>query len=163
MKSKNRKPQRESMLWKEAQGAQDMRRKWTAEGISRDGWCLHGVRAYIPFIYTVGNYQIDLPELLVMGSDRADPILNAVCKFMREINRPFDDGELLEFGDICILKSLNVGDEAKKEYTDYIGDYYGIKDYAVQQILVPDPSGRYPDDPGCETPYCLVPVLARHH
>ena len=35
-------------------------------------------------------------------------------------------------------------------------------DYAVQQIVIPDRLGRYPDDPQCDRPYCLIPVLGRN-
>lgn len=115
-----------------------------------------------PFMYTIGNHELRLPELLMIGTDQGGSILNKVCGIMRKNNRPFQDGELIDLGGKFPLKSLNAGDEAKKEYTLFVGAYYETDDYTVQQIVMPDRSGRYPDDPLCEAPYCLAPLLTAH-
>ena len=132
--------------------------------IRQYGWQLQGVMGdedNFPFIYSIGNQEVGLPELLMIGN-RDGSTLNALCKIMRENNRPFENGELIDLGGKFPLKSLNAGNEAKKEYTLFVGAYYETDDYTVQQIVMPDRSGRYPDDPQCEYPYCLVPVLTTH-
>lgn len=130
--------------------------------IRRHGWQLQGVlgdEEHFPFIYTIGNYQLGLPELLVIGTGEAAHSLNSICERMRKNNRPFENGELIDLGGKFPVKSLNAGDQAKEQYTLFVGAYYGTDNYAVQQIVLPDTSGRYPDDPQCEAPYGLVPLL----
>ena len=133
--------------------------------IRRYGWQLQGVMGdedNFPFIYSIGNQEVGLPELLMIGSHRDGSALNALCKIMRENNRPFENGELIDWGGKFPLKSINAGDEAKDKYTLFVGAYYRTDEYAVQQVLMPDRFGRYPDDLRCEYPYCLVPVLTTH-
>jgi hypothetical protein len=159
------KTQRKSTLQTEAKDTQDPFHDRTSEIIHRYGWKLQGVlgdEEHFPFIYTIGNYQLGLPELLVIGTAQAAHPLNLACERMRKNNRPFLNGELIDWGDKFPLKSLNASDEAKEEYTLQVGAYYGTNGYAVQQILLPDTSGRYPDDPKCEVPYCLIPILTAH-
>ena len=133
-----------------------------AKHINQHGWRLQGVfgdEENFPFFYTIGNHQIGLPELLMIGSDRDADVLNWVCDKLRTNKRSFRDGELIYGYTKLPLKSLNAGDEAKREYTIQVGQYYETEDYSVQQIVIPDKSGRYPDDPRCDVPYCLVPLL----
>ena len=67
------------------------------------GWRLMGVLPdpdessnslirYIPFIYTIGNYECGLPELLMIGCTYGGA-LNAIVARMRNYNRAFTDGE----------------------------------------------------------------------
>ncbi len=112
---------------------------------------------YIPFIYTIGNYECGLPELLMIGPGYAGG-LNAIVARMRNNNRAFTDGETIDLGGKSKPKAFRASDEAR-EYTFQVGEYYGTNDYAVQQIVLPDTSGRYPDDPRCDVPFCWVPLL----
>lgn len=111
----------------------------------------------IPFIYTIGNYECGLPELLMIGATPGGA-LNGIVAIMRNNNRAFTDGETIDLGGKCKPKAFWANDEAR-EYTFQVGKYYRTNDYAVQQIVIPDSFGRYPGDPQCDLPFCLVPVL----
>jgi len=135
----------------------------TAELIDRFGWKLCSVCGdddHFPFIYTVGNFEWGLPELLVI--DCVDSrVLNSLCELMRKRRCRFWDGELIESRYYKYpVKALNTNDDAGK-YTWQVEAYYGIDTYAVQQIVIPDSFGRHPGDPQCEEPCCLVPILNR--
>ena len=132
------------------------------------GWMLMGVLPdpdessnsvirYIPFIYTIGNYECGLPELLMIGCTSGVPLNKIVAK-MRNYNRAFTDGESIYLGAKFQPRAFWANDQAR-EYTFQVGEYYGTNDYAVQQIVIPDTSGRYPDDPRCDVPFCWVPLL----
>jgi hypothetical protein len=135
----------------------------TPELDARLGWRLYGDCGdddHFPFIYTLGNCEWGLPELLAI--DCADGrVLNSLCKMMRQRRAPFWDGELikLEYYEHP-LKAINTNADAV-EYTWQVAAYYGHDIYAVQQILIPDSLGRYPGDPQCEAPRCLVPICVQ--
>jgi hypothetical protein len=119
-----------------------------SEDISLQGWALQGVlgnESRSHAMHTIGNHQLGLPELLMLGDNRIAPILNAVCEVMRKNNRPFRQDELIDLGAVFPLRILN--DEATKCFTQRVGNYYGTNDYDVQLILMPDIFGRYPDEP----------------
>ena len=135
-------------------------KKDTKSIIDRCGWKLCGVfgdRKHFPFMYTIGNYECSLPELLMIGSKNGG-VLNCVCEIMRKRNRPFKDGELIDFGTNFPLKVLN-GNDAARVYAWQVDAYYGTDKYTVQQIVIPDPAGKYPGDPQCVPPFCWVPIL----
>ena len=111
---------------------------------------------YIPFVYTIGNYECGLPELLLFGP--AYRTLNAITARMRDNDPAFGDGETIDLGGRCKLKAFWANEEARK-YTVQVGEYYSTNDYAVQQIVIPDTFGRYPGDPQCDRPFCWAPVL----
>ena len=72
----------------------------TAELIDRFGWKLCGVcgdHDHFPFIYSVGNYELGLPELLAIDCVNGH-VLNSLCEIMRQQNGPFRDGELIRIG-----------------------------------------------------------------
>jgi hypothetical protein len=97
-----------------------------SEEISRRGWFLQGVWADIEFVYTIGNHQVGLPELLMVGCNPilATYFLNLVVETMRRNNRPFEAGELIDWERKFPLKSVNVSDELKKStfFDDYTLD-----------------------------------------
>ena len=139
-----------------------------SQTISDYGWRLVGVIPdpdessnspirYVPFIYTIGNYECGLPELLMIGHVYAGA-LNAIVASMRNNNHAFTDGEIIDLGGKSKPKAFWANDEAR-EFTVQVGVYYGTNDYAVQQIVFPDPSGRFPDDPRCDRPFRFVPLL----
>ena len=156
--------QRKYTMHTEATKVRDPFYSRIAKHIREHGWRLQGVlgdEENFPFFYTIGNHQLGLPELLLIGSyDNAD-ILNWVCDKLRRNARPFRDGELIYGYTKLPLKSLNAGDEAKEQYTVQVGQYYGTENYAVLQIVIPDKSGRYPDDPKCDVPFCWIPLLRK--
>lgn len=125
------------------------------------GWKLCGVLGtdeHFPFIYTLGNYECGLPELLMIGWRDGGEALNLVCELMRKRNRPFRHGELIDLGAKFPLKALNGNDEAR-EYAWQVDAYYGSDKYTVQQIVIPDTAGKYPGDPRCKPPFRWVPIL----
>lgn len=119
-----------------------------------------GVEGNAPsFAYTIGNWIThELPELLTVGLVDP-PVLNMLSEQMIRRRRAFDDGELVDLGGRCSLMVINAGKLAKANYTIQAGRFYGHERYAVQQVLIPDKHGRFPDDPACEPPYRDMPVL----
>jgi Domain of unknown function (DUF4262) len=118
----------------------------------------------LPFSYTIGNYEQGLPELLLVAnlpSQTAGALLNEMGRRMRAAGRPYNDGERVSFGGKLLVKIIEAGGHAKKEYTIQVGRYYGIPDdeYRVQQVLMPDANGVFPDESGCQKPYSEQPVL----
>lgn len=110
----------------------------------------------LPFIYTIGNHQRNLPELLIVGGGQAfGGILNHLCEKMRERGRAFDNGELVSLGGAYPVKIVDVPTEICEPFTFQVGRYYQVKDYRVQQVMACDPHGRFPGDPGCQEPYEL--------
>jgi hypothetical protein len=143
-----------------------------SQTISDYGWRLVGVIPdpdessnsfirYIPFIYTIGNYECGLPELLMIGCAYVGDTLNAIVARMRHNNRAFVGGESIDLGKRFQPKAFWANEEAR-EYTCQVGRYYGTNDYAVQQIVIPDTFGRYPGDPQCDLPFRLVPLLSNN-
>lgn len=114
----------------------------------------------LPFMYTVGNHQNGLPELIIMGtiSTQIGYLMNVLGRKMREKGRPFEDQELVDLGGRYPVKIVN-GNGFAKAYTLQVENYYCTDEYQVQQVLICDQKGRFPDDPHCELPYSLQPIL----
>jgi len=112
------------------------------------------------FAYTIGNASpgVGLPELLVIGTNDA-AFLNELSQKMIERHAAFDDGELVQLGGKFPLKIINADRRAHSEYTIQAGQYLGHENYRVQQVLISDRSGRFPDEPDCQPPYSKMPVL----
>jgi len=108
-----------------------------------------------PFIYTIGNHQRGLPELLIVGNYGASfaAILNDLGRRMRERNRPFDNGELVSLGGSFPLKMVDVPSTVNETFCIQVGRYYGTEEFRVQQAVLCDPKGRFPGDEGCDRPY----------
>jgi hypothetical protein len=109
----------------------------------------------LPFIYTIGNHGRSLPELLIIGNCNSTfaGILNELCELMRKRGRAFDDGELVNLGGQYPLKIIDFPLMAREEFTYQVGQYYQTDDYRVQQIVLCDSSGHFPDEPACAAPY----------
>lgn len=118
-----------------------------------------------PFVYTIGNNDAGLPELLLIGD--ADEvygrIVNILGQIQRERGTPFTVGELVDFTATLPARIIDAGRKGRKEYAVQAGVYYGRQDIAVMQVLLPDRNGRYPGDPDCEAPYCKQPLLTTRH
>lgn len=111
----------------------------------------------LSFTYTIDNHIHGLPELLVIGTHEGY-FLNALSEMMLQRGCAFTDGELVPNGKVSV-KIVNANARAREEYTIHAGWYPGTDDYAVQQVLLPDENGRFPDDPKCQKPFCTVPIL----
>jgi hypothetical protein len=112
------------------------------------------------FAYTIGNQEKGLPELLIVGN--FDPklvtlILDRMSDQMLEQGKPFDDGTVVNFGSTDSVAVWNTNAAALR-YTYQAGQFYGNEDYKVQQVVMPDRKGRYPEDPLCHKGY-KVPVM----
>lgn len=114
-----------------------------------------------PFVYSIGNHERGLPELLLVGS--ADELVlrlvNHLGDIQRQRARPFIHEERVSLGGNFPVRILDVGKAAHDEYTVQAGVYYGTEDYQVRQILLCDKHGRWPDNPNCEEPYSRQPLL----
>jgi hypothetical protein len=115
-----------------------------------------------PFCYTIGNHPRGLPELLVFCSPKAGTeLLDYLSDLMIERGRGFDDGELIDLGGKVPCKIIHADERAKNDFTIQVGQFFGTENYDVQQVLVPDPSGRFPGEPNCALPYGGAPLLRR--
>lgn len=115
----------------------------------------------VGFAYTIGNHLKGAPELLILGNLKAEAwvsILNRLSDCMVEIERPFADGEIVDMGGKYGLQVWNTTLIAKLEYTRQATEFYQHQEYTVQQVVVPDPQGRYPADKRCHRRY-RVPLL----
>lgn len=107
-----------------------------------------------PFVYTIGNAEKGLPELLVLGA--FDPnvvgsILNFLGDKMRAAGCPLP--EFVDLGGLFPVKIRTASEAVRSEYTVQAGQYLGREDYEVQQVLLCDKSGVYPGDEGINPAY----------
>jgi hypothetical protein len=116
----------------------------------------------LPFAYTIGNYlppQRALPELLVIGTSDGG-FLNQLSRIMIERGAAFANKEIVSLGGDWPVKIITANTTAQTTYTVQAGNYHGYDNYPVQQVLLPDGNGHFPDDPRCAADY-RVPVLMR--
>jgi hypothetical protein len=110
------------------------------------------------FAYTVGNRERGLPEFLAIGTHRGD-FLNAVsAKLIKTGRTRFTNGEIVDLGGKWPVKVIDANATAQAEYTIQASTFYDRDDYLVQQVLIPDRSGRFPDNRECDAHY-RFPVL----
>jgi len=116
----------------------------------------------LPFVYTIGNHERGLPELLLIGF--AEPgfldILNRLSEIQRERNIAFCHGELVDLGGTYPVRIVDAGAVGREEYAVQVSVFYGTDDYQIRQVLICDLAGRFPDDPGCDAAYRSQPVLS---
>jgi Domain of unknown function (DUF4262) len=116
-----------------------------------------------PFMYTIGNHQFQLPELLLVGT--ADvafvDVLNRLGKIQRDRRTGFADEERVNIGGRFPLRIVDAGEIGRAEYATFVGIYYATQDYEVRQVLLPDTQGRWPDMPSCDLPYADQPILSK--
>jgi hypothetical protein len=136
-----------------------------AENIDEYGQHVQGVFGegdILPFFYTIGLTEQELPELLLIGGfapEDGAAVLNWLGEAMRERGRPFNDGEIMDWGGRLPVKVVDAGDEARNEYVIQAGEFYQTDQVRVMQVLIPDTEGRFPGEPGCAEPFGSVPVL----
>lgn len=116
-----------------------------------------------PFMYTIGNHQVGLPELLIVDTDLAAfaEVLNRLGKIQRDRKAAFADEERVSIGGKFPLRIVDAGDIGRSKFATFVGMFYDTRDYEVRQVLLPDPQGRWPDVPGCALPYARQPVLSK--
>jgi hypothetical protein len=116
-----------------------------------------------PFAYTIGNEEKGLPELLVIGVSRNGGFLNILSDMMVERGGRFADGELVDIGGPYPVKVIDANATAQTEYTVQAGVFHGYENYSVQQVLVPDRDGHFPDDARCDARYRMPVLGQRRH
>lgn len=115
-----------------------------------------------PFVYSIGNHEKGLPELLLIGGFHGPyvTVVNLIGSIMRDRGTKFTNGEIVDFKAKYPVKLIDASELAKTEYTVQAGQYYETEDYDVMQILLADPMGVFPDDPACAEAF-RVPVLLK--
>lgn len=114
-----------------------------------------------PFIYTIGNHEKNLPELLIIGigGEQAGALMNELCEKMVAQGIGFADNSFVDLGGKFPVRVVFADQRAKTDYTIQVGQFYGTQDYSVMQVILCDQNGHYPDDPDCGEPYNRVPIL----
>jgi hypothetical protein len=134
-----------------------------ADDIERHGQHLMGVGGgadNLPFMYTIGNHRLGLPELLVIGSLEIGDVLNYLGDMQRRAGKPL--AGLVSLGGKWPVKIVDAtGARTKAEYTIQVGQHFRTEDYRVSQVVIPDRDGRFPGEPGCTEPYASVPLLGQ--
>lgn len=115
-----------------------------------------------PFMYTIGNYHLGLPELLIVDTDKRIfvDVLNRLGKLQRDRKRAFADEELVSMGGRFPLRIVDAGVVGRTEYASFVGIFYDSQNYEVRQVIIPDTQGRWPDQPGCDLPFARQPILS---
>ena len=111
------------------------------------------------FVYTIGNAQHGLPELILVGNfdaNQAGHILNIVGDQMRKSGEPL--GEEVSLGGRWPIRVREASPQAKEKWTVQAGQYLGREDYRVQQLLLCDPQGVFPGEDGID-PVFDVPLV----
>jgi len=143
-----------------------------AANISRYGQHLASVHAdedspsdFEPFIYTIGNHELGMPELLFVGAngDLQGNILNILGQLQRGRGYALTVGEIADFTARFPALILDAGPRGRDEFAIQVGVYYGIENFEVYQVLLPDQNGKYPGDPECLPPYSEQPLLFVRH
>lgn len=114
------------------------------------------------FTYSIGNFIHKIPELLIVGfyDVKAGEILNDLSARMLESGKPFMDNGTINLGGLYPVKIINTDARARSIYTIQATQFIGHPDYMVQQVLVPDKHGKFPDEQGCTY---TVPILRFIH
>ena len=115
-----------------------------------------------PFMYTIGNHTLGLPELLIVGTNKKmfSGVLNALSKMQSDRGRAFEDEELVSVGGKFPLRIIDTGEIGHRRYAYFARIYYASETVEVRQVLLPDTQGRWPDTPGCDAPYRAQPILS---
>src|SRR6266852_1690057 len=116
----------------------------------------------LPFVYTIGNHERGLPELLLIGFVEPNflSILNRLGEIQRERKIGFRHAELVDLGGTFPVRIVDAGAVGRDKYAVQVSVFYGTDDYQVRQVLISDRAGRFPDDPECDAPYRSQPVLS---
>jgi hypothetical protein len=114
------------------------------------------------FMYTIGNHEHGLPELLIVGFGDSPfvGILNDLGSMQRRRRRGFIHDQVVDLGGSFPVRIVDAGRIGREEYAIQVGVYYRTEAFEVRQVLICDRRGRFPDDPDCEEPYSKQPILS---
>ena len=115
-----------------------------------------------PFMYTIGNHGLGLPELLIVGTSKSmlGGVLNQLSQMQSDRGKAFEHEELVSVGGQFPLRIIDTGDVGLEKYASFARIFYDGDTVEVRQVLLPDTQGRWPDTPGCDAPYCDQPILS---
>jgi hypothetical protein len=126
--------------------------------ISKFGHCLVGVMGEPMYMYTVGLSPANAE--LIMFANLHPPRFADVMNHLASLS-PFRHNQTVPCGGQYPFKVIDADYSiTSSEYTLMV-EHYRPSPYRVQQVLVCDLNGVYPDDPSCESPYNSVPILRR--
>jgi hypothetical protein len=140
--------------------------------IDRHGQMLQSVHAskgdpsdFLPFIYTIGNHEHGLPELLFVAVDIEGfgEMLNMLGELQRDRRRGLSPGEVVDLGGRFPVRIVDAGEIGRTDYAVQAGVFYDTDVFEVRQVLIPDPEGHWPGDPACAFPYSSQPRLDLGH
>jgi len=109
----------------------------------------------VPFLYTIGLTEMDLPELVIFGLDQptARAIAERAMEKLKQLKRsghPIQDGligDQVIAGSPVVFREIPWGKAAS--YVRVAKARYQRK-LEVMQIVLPDANGRFPWEPGCD-------------
>jgi len=115
------------------------------------------------FCYTAGNCEKGYPELLLIGN--FDPriiaqVLNQMSDDMIE-NQARPEGKVLPWPDSeypVLARAVTDPAMVRDKYTLLVDDILCIKEYDIIQIVLCDPTGKFPGDEGIE-PYFDITLV----
>lgn len=113
-----------------------------------------------PFLYTIGMHGHGRRELLLVGacSEGIGLLLNQLCADLRLKNRDYTHGEVVPTGGLSLV-ALDADDTVVQQWTRQAGNHYRHDAYQVTQLVLCDPQGLFPWDPGCAEPYRNYPLF----
>ena len=124
------------------------------DDITQMGRHVIGVGGEPSFTYTIGHLFVGKPDLIMVGTSPqiATTIFNHIGSNLELSERlvHLNEGDLLDIGGQFPLKIHVCGARVRAEYTVQAGQFYRMESYKVLQLIVPDMTGRYPDDPECD-------------
>jgi Domain of unknown function (DUF4262) len=115
------------------------------------------------FTYTIGNYRRHgLPELLLIGS-KYGSYLNELSEEMIRRGKPFDSGETFKGADLNPRVTSEVARVKVIDAHPVVQDLFTCQagEAPVQQVILSDFSGRFPDEEGCAEPFASQPIYRR--
>jgi hypothetical protein len=140
--------------------------------IDESGWMVQGVVAAKTapgptFAYTVGLTPHGFPELITAGPPvrTAKEVLNQLARRVFDRNERFTDGqvipEVLSGFDAVIVEGSYGRDHLWPATA--LALYEAEYQVRLQQVVWPDPDGRFPWDEGYSMPPQAQPLLRRPH
>ncbi|MFI7208458.1 DUF4262 domain-containing protein [Micromonospora aurantiaca (nom. illeg.)] len=149
-------------------GIEDFMRR-QGEMIDRVGWSVTLVHPSgdddtgSPYAYTVGLTAHGYPELLIAGLDPAisQQLLNDLAARVYDRAERFSHGQRI--GDLIAGYDAAIidGEPTEQMCPGAAIARYGQEQVRVQQIVWPDPDGRFPWDDGYAYPSEVQPVIDR--